>query len=166
MRKISFIVFSALFAIAGCRDKPKEVPKAALLESAHLASEAAFAVQVREYARAEGLLAKAVEINSEDAELWMQLGVARRRLDNRDGARQAYGKALSLREAAYKREPKPELLVQQIEALVLLGKTDEARALLEKAQKKHGNDPQIKEFVAGKYIDQMLADPQFAQLKL
>lgn len=156
----------AAAVLAGCKDKPREISKAARAEAAQLAAEASFATQIREHARAEGLLARSVELNPEVAEYWLQLGFARRRQGNLDGARDAYKEALALRQAEYKRNKAAEDLLGQIGIQVLLGKVDAARKLLERAQRDHGDDFEVRKFIEQKRLEAMLADPKLQALAL
>jgi Flp pilus assembly protein TadD len=157
MKRTLHVCLAALaLAAAGCKDKP-----------AQNASEAEFAVQIRDFTRAEGLLAKAVELDSESPRLWIQLGTVRKRLDNKSGARKAYEKALSLLEAAYKRDPKEIApLFGQMEVCVLLGKPDDAKKILEKARKTHADDLELKAFIAQNMLEAMIADPQVKAMAL
>jgi len=124
-------------------------------------------VQIRDYARAEGLLAKAVELDSETPRLWIQLGTVRRRLDNKSGARKAYEKARELLVQIYKRDPKTIApLFGQMEVCVLLGKPDDAKKLLEKARKDHPDSPELKAFVADNMLEAMIADPQIKAMSI
>ena len=75
-------------------------------EVANLLSEADFANQLRDYARTEPLLAKAVVIMPDICENWVLLGAARKRLNDTVGARTAYREALAAFERSFKAEPK------------------------------------------------------------
>jgi len=153
--------------LAGCGKKPVEVTRQMETEVANLLSEADFATQLRDYARAEPLLAKAVTIIPDAGENWILLGVARKRLNNAAGARSAYREALAAFERSYKADPKrTDQILQQVYVHALLGQVDKARSLLEKAAKDHPTDRDIQEFVGAKAIDQMLADPNFKAVAL
>jgi Flp pilus assembly protein TadD len=157
---IALAVASAL-AVSACKDKPKELPPAVQAEVMQHMSEAEFAVNIRDYARAEGLLKKATELDPNNARAWIQLGIARRRQNNTSGAKKAYNEALDVLKATYKRDKKqPGPLMAQIEVYVLLGKTDDARKVLEQALKEHPSDRGIREFSEMKLLDQMAKDPQ------
>lgn len=164
---MSVLAATALLAVAGCKDKPREIPRVTRAEAEHLASEAAFATQVRDHARAEELLVKAAKLIPEESGYWLALGAARKRLGNTSGARTAYKEALAAEEKAYKRDAKDtDALMQQIYALCLLGRTDDAHKLLEKARAQHPDDRALKNFSDSRGIDRMLANPGFKELAL
>jgi tetratricopeptide (TPR) repeat protein len=166
-RLLSVGLVAAVLTVAGCKEKPKETPKVSKTEAAHLESEAILATQVRDHAQAEGLLARAVELDPDQAIYWLELGAARRRQGNKDGAKEAYKRSLELHQAAYKRDPKdPVELLQQIEMLVLLKRGDEARTVLEKALREHPDNADVKKFAQEKTLDQMLADPALIALSI
>lgn len=136
-------------------------------EVANLLSEADFANQLRDYARAEPLLAKAVTIIPDVGENWILLGAARKRLNDTSGARTAYREGLAAFERAYKADPKrTDLLLQQVYVHALLGQLDKARSILEKAGKDFPSDREVQEFIRSKAIDQMMADPNFKAVAL
>lgn len=166
--RIIVVTAMALGLLAvGCSRKPKEIPSAVLNEAAQNASEAEFALQVREYARAESLLAHAVELNPGEAAYWVQLGGARKKLGNTSGARKAYERARDLFDQAYrKNKDNPALAFAELHTLVLLGKPDDARKLLNELQKARPDDIQVKAFVEQRMLDQLLASPAVKELAL
>ncbi|MFI5358128.1 MAG: tetratricopeptide repeat protein [Opitutales bacterium] len=150
---------------AGCGRK--EVTSLQRKQAANLVSEAEFAVNLRDYARAEGLLAQAVAVCPDTPEYWLNLGSVRRRLGNRAGAKDAYEQMLGLARDNYRRNAKdPEPLLQQVYVLALLGRMDEARAALEKAQKDHPDDRSIRAFVESRQLDRLPEDPNFKAIAL
>jgi tetratricopeptide (TPR) repeat protein len=160
------LVCVALLGLAGCGRKA-EVTSLQRKTAANLVSEAQFAVTLRDYARAEGLYAQAAEVCPDTGDYWLNLGVMRKRLNNRSGAKAAYARAADAFRDAYERDPKqPELVLQQVNALALLGKTDDARATLEKARKKHPENRTIRVFVENGQLERMLSDPTFKELAL
>ena len=164
---ISVVAATALLVVAGCKDKPREIPKATRAEAEHLASEAAFASQLRDPARAEELLAKAAKLIPEESGYWLGLGATRKRLGNTSGARSAYKEALAAEEKAYKRDVKNTgALMQQMYVLCLLGRADDARGLLEKGRSQHPDDRTLKNFFDAKGIDRLLSDPEFKEMAL
>lgn len=164
---MSVLVATAFFAFAGCKDKPREIPKITRAEAENLASEAAFATQVRDHTRAEALLVKATKLIPEESGYWLALGATRKRLGNASGARSAYKEALAAEEKAYQRDgTDTDALMQQIYALCLLGRADDARKLLDKARSQHPDNRAIKNFADSRGIDRMLADPGFKELAL
>jgi len=155
--------------LVGCKDKAKgkakdEVPKMSRVEAANLSSEADFAMQMKDFARAEKALARAVQLDPQILIYWLDLGISRRRLGNVDGARNAYQKALSICEEEYRQNPKdPTVILAYVRTLVLLNKAGEAKKLLEKAHQDLPNDREIQSYWKTKAVDQMLADPELKQ---
>jgi tetratricopeptide (TPR) repeat protein len=153
-------------ALAGCKDKPKaeakgEVSKIARAEAANLSSEADFALQMKDYPRAEKALSRAVELDPQVLVYWFNLGISRRKSGNVDGARTAYQKALRICEDQGSKNPKDgNIILARVRVLVLMNKADEARKFLEKARNDLPNDREIQSFWSSKAIDQMVADPQ------
>jgi tetratricopeptide (TPR) repeat protein len=158
--------------LAGCKDKSKaqakvEVSKIARAEAANLSSEADFALQMKDFARAEKVLARAVELDPQILLYWLNLGVSRRKLGNVEGARGAYQKALGVCEDQLRQNPKePNMILAQIRVLVLMNKADEARKVLDAARKDLPNDRDIQSFWKAKVLDQMLVDPGMKQFIL
>ena len=160
------LVSLALVVLTGC-SRHKEITSLQRKEAANLVSEAQFAITLRDYARAEPLLAKAVVLCPDTAEYWLNLGTVRRRLDNRQGAREAYEQMLDLSRDAYQRDAKNSgALAQQLYILALLGRMDDARSTLEKARKNHPDDRAIRAFVEGRQLDRLVDDPTFKELAL
>lgn len=150
----------------GCKPRPKVLTELQRKEAAHLVSEAEFAGQIREWARAEGLLAKAVQVNPNEGAYWTSLGTIRVRLGNKAGAKEAYHGALKAFQVeagtpSGRKEVEPWL--QQVQVLALLGRTADARSLLEQTAKKFPADRELRRFIEGKVFDQLLADPNFKQ---
>lgn len=148
-------------------DGAKEITSLQRKEAENLVTEADFAVSIRDLARAEGLLTKAVALARDTGDFWVNLGSVRMRLGNREGAKSAYESALG----AYKQAAKAENaggspMLQEVYVLALLGKVDAARKLLDEAQKKFPADPGVRVFVQEKHLDQLLSDPKFKQISL
>ena len=151
--------------VAGCGRK--EVTSLQRKQAASLVSEADFALSVRDYPRAEGLLTQAVAACPDTPDYWLKLGAVRRRLGNRAGAKAAYEEILDLAKANFKRNAKDtQPLLQQIYALALLGRMDDARAVLEKAKKHHPDDRNIRKFVEDGSLDHLPDDPAFKDMAL
>jgi tetratricopeptide (TPR) repeat protein len=165
--RLTLVVFAAalLSSAPACKPKPKTISELQRKEAMHLVSEAQFAAQIREWSRAEGLLAKAVQIDPNEGAYWVSLGAMRMRQGNKSGARDAYQGTLKAYqfEAVAAPATDGEPWLKQVEVLALLGRTAEARALLDEAAKKYPQKRDIRQFVEGKVFDQMLADPNFKQ---
>lgn len=167
---LSLLVLAVAVAFAaGCgkaKEKKKEITSLQRKEAATLASEAQFAVQLRDHARAEGLLAKAVELCPDDGIYWVNLGSARIRLGNKSGAKDAYvGAEKALRDAAEEKKTDAEPWLQRVYVLALLGRADEARSVLKEAAQKFPDNRNVRAFVDGQF-DRMLADPKFKELAI
>lgn len=162
------IAILAMVAGAGCaKEKKKEITDLQRKEAAHLASEAQFALTMRDYPRAETSLAKAVTLTPDEGALWISLGATRMKQGKRDAAKEAYQGALKAHEAeAAEDKTDPEPWLRQVYVLALLGRKDEARTMLEKTVKKFPDNRNVKLFVEGKQFDRMIADPMFKDMAL
>ena len=157
----------ACIAAAGCAKKKVEISESARREASLHVSEAQFALSIRDYARAEPLLAKAAALTPDVPALWFELGKTRMRLNQRGPAREAYRAALAgYAESAKSQPAEPQWVTNQIAVLVLLGRTDEARALLEQMPGRFPDNPDVRAYVEHKPIDAMLADPKAKELAL
>ncbi len=162
-----FLLAVAVLVLGGCKPKPAEITSLQRKEAANLVSEAQFAMTLRDYARAEGLLAKATALEFDNGNYWVSLGSMRVRLGQRPAAKKAYESALNAFEAAYKLDPKvPQPYLQQVYALALLGRVDVARDLLATIEKKHPGDPAVRAFVQGKQLEAMLNSALFKEISL
>jgi Flp pilus assembly protein TadD len=155
----------------GCSPTSKEITSLQRKEAATLDSEAQFALQLKDLARAEGLLVKAAELCPDTGKYWVDLGSIRVRLGKKDAARTAYQGALQAYEGAAANAkagaaPDPGPWLQQVYVLALLGRVDDARSVLAKAQKKFPESRAVRSFVEGKQIDKMIADPSFKLIAL
>ncbi len=169
--KSSHVLFAlavaALLPAIGCRPKPKAITSLQRKQAAQLVSEAQFAVTLRDYARAEDQLAKAAAACPDEGDYWVSLGSVRVRLGQRDGAKTAYRSALTAFEDAVTRNPKDEqAMLRQVSVLALLGRADDARALLAKLQARLPNSRNIRVFIEQKQLDTLLADPTFKEISL
>ena len=167
MKRFFILQVCAAFAVgAGCSQKNKEVPAATKAEAATLASEAQFAIQIREFSRAEELLQRALKLREDMPEYWVTLGMARRKQDNKDGARKAYKTALGLHTDRYKETHQPEELAQQVFVLALLGRVDEALALLNQGLKDHPNHPVMQKMADPRGLPRTFKTEEFKALSL
>ena len=160
-----------LCGTAGCSPKSKEITSLQRKEAATLVSEAQFALQLKDLARAEGLMVKAADLCPDTGKYWVDLGSIRVRLGKKDAARTAYQGALKAYEgeaanAKAGAAPDPGPWLQQVYVLALLGRVDDARSVLAKAQKKFPESRAVRSFVEGKQIDKMVADPAFKLIAL
>ena len=161
MRKFSSLVFVALILTLGaCKKKDAEVSGVDRSQAAFLASEAQMQNKLRDYAAAEKSLARAVELDPEIAPYWSGLGLNRVKLGDKSGAKKAYKRELELCEKAAKKDSKDiDLQLAQLRPLVLLGRTDDAKKLLEKVGRDNPDNQRLRQLIESKPIDQMLANP-------
>jgi tetratricopeptide (TPR) repeat protein len=152
------LVLAAALALAGCR--AKEISSTDRKEAANIVSEAEFAVTLKDWPRAEGLYVKATAMCPDQGEYWVGLGVVRMRMQNRGGAKDAYKSALSDYTDDIKRDPANTLaVIRSASVLVILGRLDDAKSLIDGAYAKNPGDRRLKEFVEAKGLDKIAADP-------
>jgi tetratricopeptide (TPR) repeat protein len=168
MRRLSVLLLTlTLLAASGCKPKAKDIPPLQRKEAASLASEAQFAVVMRDHARAEPLFEKAAKLCPDNGEYWLALGVARRRQNNTSGAKAAYEKSQAAYHDAYEIDSNnAEALMQELYVLCLLGKADEAQKRFDKAYKKAPTDIRLRSFSEGKQIERLMADPGLKELAI
>jgi tetratricopeptide (TPR) repeat protein len=161
--QVGSVLLAVGLLFSGCAKARKEVTDRDRKEAAVLASEAQFAINLRDWPRAEGLLSKAAALNPEPT-YWLALGSARVRTGNRAGAKDAYQAALRAFEDEAARDPKlVEPWLNQVTVLALLGRVDDSRALLAKAAKRFPNDARLKDLLDPKSFDRMVGDPGFKE---
>ncbi|MSU49964.1 MAG: tetratricopeptide repeat protein [Opitutus sp.] len=164
--RITALILCSLILGAGCSRRPK-ITELQRKEAAHLSAEADFALNLRDWACAEGLLAKAVQLCPDNGARWINLGVVRVKLGQKPGAKVAYQGALDAYQAEGAADPKNvEPWLKQIYVLALLGRVDEARKLLDRATKQFPESRNVRAFVEGKQLERMMADPMFKQSAL
>jgi Flp pilus assembly protein TadD len=154
---------AALAFLSGCR--AREITSLERKEAANVLSEADFAVNMKDWSRAEGLFAKAAAICPDEGGTWVNLGITRMRLHDSSGAKSAYTSALKAYKDEYKRNPTSSLpVIRRAYVLVILGRTDDARSLIEEASAKNPEDRQLRAFTEAKGIDRIVADPALKEL--
>jgi Flp pilus assembly protein TadD len=157
------LVLAAGMLLAGCR--AKEITEIDRAEAANAVSEAEFAVTMKDWVRAESQYAKAVGICPDQGETWVGLGVVRMRLHNSDGAKSAYKSALSAYSDAMDKDPKDTLpVIRSASILVILGRVDDARTLVDKAYAKNPEDRRLRNFIEVKGLDRIAADPGLKEI--
>ncbi|MBI5383023.1 MAG: tetratricopeptide repeat protein [Opitutae bacterium] len=174
MKLVTISLLSAVCLLfAACKDKskaapgqPKEVSKLVSAEAENCVSDATFAVQIKDFARAEKSMARAVELRPDVADWWVTLGSLCKRQGKTSEARSAYKKALGLLEDRYAATSEPQDLQQQLAIMVLLGREADARTELERAYKKRPTEPVLKNYYETKLIDLLLQDENIKQMKL
>jgi Flp pilus assembly protein TadD len=151
----------------GCGPRAKEITSLQRKEAASLASEAEFAMTLRDLPRTRALLTKVVALCPDDGQQWANLGAVCMRLGDRAHAKSAYESALRAHKDFARSEPlNTEPILQQVYVLALLGRVDEARKLLEKTRRKFPEDRAVRDFVEDKQLDRLLAAPSFKEVSL
>lgn len=167
MKTRALIVLAVLASLVAGGCKAKQPTSLERKEAATLVSEAEFALQLKDFARVEGLFTKAASLCPDAGKFWVDLGSIRMRMGKKELGREAYKSGLAAYAAAVAADPKePQLLLLQVHVLALLGRTGEARAMLAKAQKIFPEHRVVRAFVEGKQLDKMIADPRFKEIAL
>jgi tetratricopeptide (TPR) repeat protein len=152
------LVVAAALALEGCR--PREITSLQRKEAANVISEADFAVTMRDWKRAEGLFARAVQLCPDAGDSWVNLGVVRMHLGDHPGARSAYKSALSAYEADFDLNPADTRdVLRRAYVLVLLGRADEARSAVDKARATYPQDRRLRSFAENRGVDGLIASP-------
>ena len=146
--------------------QPKPVSTVIAAKAENFASDASFAMQIRDYARAEEGLISALKLRSDIPEWQEALGLACKMQGKTSEARSSYKKALSLWEDRYEASNDMGAAMRQVVLLVLLDKESDARALLVRLAKKHPQDPALQNFIQNKALDRMLSDPEIQKKKV
>lgn len=165
MRKFSSLTLVAIILFFGaCSKKDAEVSSVARAQAAKLAADAEMQNLLRDYAGAEKMLAQAVELDPEVINYWWGLGVNRALAGDMSGAKKAYKRELELCEkAAKKKKDDIEVQISALRPLVVLGRADDARKLLEKLGRDYPDSLRVKQIIANKPVDQMLENPKIQQ---
>ena len=100
------LVALALLTAAACTPKVRHSTDLERKKAANLASEAQFAITLRDFARAEPLLDQTTQLCPDVADGWLQLGAIRVKLGDKAKARVAYEGALKAVRAAYAEDAK------------------------------------------------------------
>ncbi len=165
MNRVGSILLVAVgLLLGGCR---REITSLERKEAANLASEAQFALTLRDWPRAAKLLARAAELSPDTGDLWLNLGAALRRTGDLRGARSAYTTAVAAYSEQAARAPADaRLILQEIYALGLLGRVDEARQVLARARARHPENRDLRLFAETGEFERMQASPGFKELAL
>jgi Flp pilus assembly protein TadD len=149
-----------------CKPKPKDISPLQRKQAASLASEAEFALTLKDFTRAEGLYQQATGLCPDVPEYWESLGVTQRRMNNLAGARTAYRQALEAHADRYKLQKNPGDLLQQAWILALLGRDGDALTLMKKAAIAHPDDARIRVATDPKWVERLHSDPAFREISL
>ena len=151
--------------LAGC--SRKAISTLDRKEAANVISEAQFATTVRDLPRAETLALQAATLCPDTGDYWLLLGTLQVRNGKKGDAKSSYASALDAYKDQYKQAPgNSQLLIQQAYVLVLMGRPDDARAVIDKAHDRNPDDWGIKKLVESKVVDHMVADPSLKALSL
>jgi tetratricopeptide (TPR) repeat protein len=157
MRRLALVLAAAL-ALAGCR--PREITSLERKEAANVVSEAEFAVTLKDWKRAEGLYARAAQLCPDAGDPWVNLGMVRMHLGDRSAARSAYKSGLSAYEADYDLNPaNTQDVLRRAYVLVILGRADDARSVVDKARAAHPDDRRLRGFMDNRGVDGLIATP-------
>ena len=105
---------------------------------------AATAANAGDFALAQSNAARVTELEPSFAEAWVAYGMASVRLGQVEQAKVAYERGLALHQARHRNDPEDaNQVLQQIFVLSLLGRSDEAQALLKQAQTEYPYDEQL-----------------------
>jgi Flp pilus assembly protein TadD len=158
--KITRLGLLTAAALALCACHHREITKTEREQAANMSSEADFAVTVREWSRAEGLYAKAAALCPDTGDYWVSLGIVRMRLNDHGGARSAYKSAITAYSDAFGRTPaNAQNVIREAYVLVVIGRADEARSILDKARAKNPGDRVLRSFFENHGLDKMISDP-------
>ena len=175
MKNALKILTALLFAslLAACGGGKKEVTPEERAQAAKAAGEAAganFAASATKdadkalafYAAAEKALTQATTLNPNNADYWFDLAIARIRTKDKPGAKTAFQNVLSVCKDTSAKDPQnPAWLTKQIRPLIMLGRVDDARALLDKVVKQFPDNAQVRQIQGREktIIDTLLNDP-------
>jgi tetratricopeptide (TPR) repeat protein len=168
-KTLAALLFVSLLAACGGK---KEVSADDWKQAAQAAGDAAWAnyqagaagdaeKALAHYAAAEKALTRATTLNPGNADYWFDLAIARARIKDKSGAKTAFKSVISVCKDAFAKDPQnPTWLIKQIRPLIMLGRADDARALLDKAVKQFPTDAQVLQFKNQDIIGTLLKDPQ------
>jgi Flp pilus assembly protein TadD len=158
------LLWTLLLLLSACTRK--EVTERDRKEAAHLVSEAQFALTIREWARAEGLLTQAVKL-APNGDYWLSLGATRMRLNDRAGAKNAYQASLkAFADESARKNTISEPWLKQAYVLALLGRKDDSRATISKAAKLFPNDSKVRALSDPKEFERMITSQNFKDMAL
>jgi len=163
-RRIPAAAAALLLLLVACSRQISEHDR---LAAANLASEAQFAETLRDWPRAEKLLTQATQLDPAAGDLWLNLGATRRHSDNLRGARAAYESAVAAyTEQAVHAPDDARPVLQEIYALALLGRSDDARQVLARARARRPDNRELRLFAENAEFERMLASAAFKELAL
>jgi Flp pilus assembly protein TadD len=133
--------------VAACGAKKKEVTAEDRKLASRAAGDASFAAFVKDNAGVEKALAIATEHDPYNADYWFELGIARARLNDKSGARTAFKNVISVCADNAKNDPaNAAWLIKQIRPMIMLGRSGDAREILNRAEKLFPNNNEVRLF--------------------
>jgi len=140
-------ILTVAVVVSGCGPAGKIPTERERRQAAQLASEAQFAVTLKDWPRAEKLYVQAAAAHPDGA-YYLGLGAVRVRQGNRSGAKDAYEAAIKSCEFDARQNPKdPEPWIRHAYVLAMLGRVEEGRALLGKAEKRFPDNRRMRSFL-------------------
>ena len=163
---IIFCSALVLAVAAGCAAKRKVPTEREQKEAALYASEGQFALNMKQWPRAEENYLKAARASPE-GNYYLSLGLARLRQNKRSEAKAAYEEAVrAFADDAVRAPDFSEAWLRQAFVLAALGRMDESRAVIAQAAKKFPNDAKVRALTDPKAFEQMIAAPNFKEVAL
>ena len=160
----------ALLAVAlllsfGCHKK--EASKQDQLAAAEAASDAQFAMTIREYPRAQAGYKKATDLMPENGDYWLGAGIAAFKAGDKSAAKSAYKSAANAYKAAYKKDKTALGAANQyVFVEFLLHEPADAKDFLIQVAKDHPENTGLNTFVNSNQLDKMADDPHVKDLAL
>ena len=153
-------------ATSGCGAKRKVPTERERKEAALYASEGQFALNMKQWPRAEENYLKAAQASPE-GNYYLSLGLARLRQNKRSEAKAAYEEAVrAFADDAVRAPDFSEAWLRQAFVLAALGRMDESRAVIAGAAKKFPHDAKVRALADPKAFEQMIAAPNFKEVAL
>ena len=150
----------------GCGAKRKVPTEREQKQAALYASEGQFALNMKQWPRAEENYLKAAQASPE-GNYYLSLGLARLRQNKRSEAKAAYEEAVrAFADDAVRAPDFSEAWLRQAFVLAALGRMDESRAVIAQAAKKFPNDAKVRALTDPKAFEQMIAAPNFKEVAL
>ncbi|MDR2674136.1 MAG: hypothetical protein LBC18_04525 [Opitutaceae bacterium] len=154
-----------LAVFSGACSKPREISRLDRAEADDRAAKAQVEKQFNDYAKAETLLAEALEFNPDAYDHWADLASVRLRLGKNQEARKACRQAVEACRRFIKQNPGDiDARIDQVRLLVSLGDRKAAREALDQAGRELPENPIIRACIDNKLVEQLAADPDLPKL--
>lgn len=160
----AFIILASVLSLClftACGGKKKEITQLEQLQMNSYYETAKREIFIKNYAAAEKALVEITKIDDTNYSVWRDIGMLRVRLNKNSDARDAYKKALSASEAAFKKDVNDQgAFITRLQTLIFLGRAQDARDVLAKAAKDNPTIAAYQELNKQKAVDKLLDDPQ------